>query len=104
RIRLTFRCRFTFITSGYGHSIANMCGLMLGLLVPNHGPDVTLGLYGYNLFWATVGNIVGGALFVAGLYWIGSPESRAQAAEKAAVETNGVLAHAPAVAEVQRVG
>jgi nitrite transporter len=100
RILLIFWCMFTFITSGYEHSIANMCGLMLGLLVPNHGPDVTLGLYGYNLLWATVGNIVGGALFVAGLYWIGSPKARA--VEKPA-ETNGVLTHPPAVAEVQRV-
>jgi nitrite transporter NirC len=103
RALLIFWCMFTFITSGYEHSIANMCGLMLGLLVPNHGPDVTLGLYGYNLFWATLGNIVGGALFVAGLYWIGSPESRAPSAEKAAAETNGVLAPAPAVTDVQRV-
>ena len=103
RILLIFWCMFTFITSGYEHSIANMCGLMLGLLVPNHGPDMTLGLYGYNLFWATLGNIVGGAVFVAGLYWIGSPEARARPEEEAAVGTNGVLAHTQVVAEVQRV-
>src|SRR5262249_31064250 len=103
RILLIFWCMFTFITSGYEHSIANMCGLMLGLLVPNHGPDVTLGLYGYNLFWATLGNIVGGALVVGGLYWIGGPESGARPEKQAGVETNGVLAPPPAVADVQRV-
>jgi nitrite transporter NirC len=103
RILLICMCMFTFITSGYEHSVANMCGLMLGLLVPNHGPDVTLGLYGYNLFWATLGNIVGGAVFVAGLYWLGSPEARAAAEERAAAGANGVLTHTPAVAEVQRV-
>ena len=26
---------------------------------------------------ATVGNVEGGAVFVAGTYWVGSPESRA---------------------------
>ena len=67
RILLIFWCMFTFITSGYEHSIANMCGLMLGLLLPNAGAHITPDLYAYNLFWATVGNIVGGALFVAGL-------------------------------------
>lgn len=103
RILLIFWCMFTFITSGYEHSIANMCGLMLGLLVPNHGPDVTLALYGYNLFWATLGNIVGGGLFVAGLYWIGSPQARGEAAEKALAEANGVLTHVTKVTELQRV-
>ncbi len=102
RILLIFWCMFTFITSGYEHSVANMCGLMLGLLLPNAGPHITPDLYAYNLFWATVGNIVGGALFVAGLYWIGSPKARA-AGEKPTPEANGVLAHGPAVAEVQRV-
>jgi len=40
RILLIWWCMFTFITSGYEHSIANMCGLMLGLLIP-HGPEIT---------------------------------------------------------------
>ena len=31
--------------------------------------------YWYNLFWATFGNIVGGAFFVAGMYWMGSPKA-----------------------------
>jgi nitrite transporter NirC len=103
RILLIFWCMFTFITSGYEHSIANMCGLMLGLLLPNAGSHITLDLYGYNLFWATLGNIVGGALFVAGLYWIGSPKARAQAAEKTVPEANGTLPRGATVAEVQRV-
>ena len=67
---------FTFITSGYEHSVANMCGLMLGLLIP-HGEKITWGGYAYNLGLATLGNIIGGALFVGGLYWIGSPKARA---------------------------
>src|SRR5438093_1426384 len=48
RILLIWWCMFTFITSGYEHSIANMCGLMLGLLLP-HGETVSWGGYWYNL-------------------------------------------------------
>src|SRR5437773_1906731 len=40
RILLIWWCMFTFITSGYEHSIANMCGLLLGLLLP-HGPAIS---------------------------------------------------------------
>jgi len=80
KIIMIWWCMFTFITSGYEHSIANMCGLMLGLLLP-HGdfPGVTWGGYAYNVALATIGNVIGGALLVAGLYWIGSPKARAAA-------------------------
>jgi nitrite transporter NirC len=78
RILLIWWCMFTFITSGYEHSIANMFGLALGLLVP-HPETITWGGYWYNIGLATLGNIVGGAVFVAGLYWIGSPKAREQA-------------------------
>jgi nitrite transporter NirC len=96
RILLIWWCMFTFITSGYEHSIANMCGLMLGLLLP-HGENITWAGYVYNLGLATLGNIVGGALLVAGLYWVGSPSARAQALEGGptngdAAEVNGVVA------------
>jgi hypothetical protein len=40
-----------------------------------------------------LGNIVGGAFFVAGAYWIGSPKAREQARKVVEAEsTNGVLA------------
>jgi nitrite transporter NirC len=79
RILMIWWCMFTFITSGFEHSIANMCGLMLGLLLPDHGVGITLGGYWYNLGLATLGNIVGGAVFVGMLYWIGSPKAREEA-------------------------
>src|SRR5262245_17264010 len=71
RILMIWWCMFTFITCAYEHSIANMCGLLLGLFLP-HGsfPGITFTGYAYNLGLATVGNIVGGALFVAGMYWL----------------------------------
>src|SRR5207302_7760998 len=56
RILLIWWCMFTFITSGYEHSVANMCGLLLGLFLP-HPETVTWAGYGYNLGLATAGNI-----------------------------------------------
>lgn len=93
KILLIWWCMFTFITSGYEHSIANMCGLMLGLLLP-HGDAITPGGYAYNLALATLGNTVGGAVFVAGLYWIGSSKARAKLREEApaAAWTTGEMA------------
>jgi nitrite transporter NirC len=92
RILMIWWCMFTFITSGYEHSIANMCGLMLGLLVP-HPETITWGGYVYNVGLATVGNIIGGAVFVGMVYWVGSPKARDQAAQEAAA----ALAQAPAL-------
>jgi nitrite transporter NirC len=92
RILLIWWCMFTFITSGYEHSIANMCGLLLGLLQP-HPETITWTGYAYNLGLATLGNVIGGALFVGGLYWIGSPKAR----EKLAVTDRSVPANGEAV-------
>ena len=83
RVLMIWWCMFTFITSGYEHSIANMCGLLLGILLP-HSEAVTWGGYWYNISLATVGNIIGGAVFVGCMYWVGSPKARAQAEESAA--------------------
>jgi nitrite transporter len=88
KILLIWWCMFTFITSGFEHSIANMCGLMLGLLMP-HGDKITWAGYGYNLGLATLGNVLGGAVFVACMYWLGSPKARALVRKEAeAVETS----------------
>ncbi|HKN56735.1 MAG TPA: formate/nitrite transporter family protein [Amycolatopsis sp.] len=101
RVLMIWWCMFTFITSGFEHSIANMCGLLLGLLVP-HSADISWAGYAYNLGLATLGNVVGGAFFVAGMYWLGCPQAQEDAkAAKVAAEANGVplapeLAGAPA--------
>src|SRR5437868_5531809 len=93
KILLIWWCMFTFITCGYEHSIANMCGLLLGLFLP-HGsfPGITWTGYAYNLGLSTLGNIVGGAFFVAGMYWLGSPKAQELARPAVSVEpTNGAL-------------
>ena len=97
KILLIWWCMFTFITCGYEHSVANMCGLMLGLLLP-HGDfaGITFGGYAYNVILATLGNIVGGAGFVAGMYWVGcrapKPATVAQQPELAAAGMNPAVA------------
>jgi nitrite transporter NirC len=92
RILMIWWCMFTFITCAYEHSIANMCGLMLGLLLPHEGvPGITWVGYTYNLWWATLGNIVGGAIFVGGMYWLGSPKVREQIKLERAELRNGAL-------------
>jgi nitrite transporter NirC len=98
RILMIWWCMFTFITCSYEHSIANMTALTMGLLLP-HGDvaGVTLAGWSYNLGLATLGNIIGGALFVAGLYWIGSPEARSAAAAV------GAMTKTPAVDDVTEV-
>jgi nitrite transporter NirC len=95
RIILIWWCMFTFITSGYEHSVANMFGLALGLFVP-HPETISWAGYWYNLGLATLGNIVGGALFVGGMYWLGSPEvkEKLKPAVDVTPSTNGAM-HPP---------
>jgi nitrite transporter NirC len=67
--------------------------LLLGLFLP-HGSfaGITWTGYAYNLGLATLGNIVGGALFVAGMYWLGSPKAQEIARPAPAAESaNGAL-------------
>lgn len=53
----------TFVTLGYEHCIANMFFIPLGMM---QGADVSVSAFVIdNLIPATIGNIVGGALFVA---------------------------------------
>jgi nitrite transporter NirC len=73
KLGLIFWCLFAFIASGFEHSIANMTLLTMGLLLP-HGADVTIAGLGRNLLATTLGNIVGGCLFVAVPYWIASSD------------------------------
>lgn len=63
-----FWCLYAFIASGYEHSVANMAVFALSLA----GPFVEgINLVGalQNLLWVTLGNILGGALFLGGFYW-----------------------------------
>jgi len=75
-----------FVSSGFEHSVANMFFIPMGITIANAAPELAAGalnmsvdqvlaMYNYghffmaNLIPVTLGNIVGGALFVGGFYW-----------------------------------
>ena len=83
KLVMVWWCMFTFIACSFEHSVANMSGILLGLLesdVALH-PKLTWTSYGYNLAVVTLGNIVGGAALVAGVYWLASPTLRGGVAD-----------------------
>ncbi|WP_397474948.1 formate/nitrite transporter family protein [Pusillimonas sp.] len=65
-------CLLAFIACGFEHCVANMTLLLLAL-AGQHPETVSLAGLAWNLGWVTLGNIVGGAVFVAGAYWAASP-------------------------------
>jgi nitrite transporter NirC len=81
-----FWCLLAFIACGFEHSVANMT--LLGLaLAGNHPETVSLSGFAWNLGWVTLGNVIGGAVFVAGAYYVstfGIPTAKSAAAEAAA--------------------
>lgn len=58
-----------FVTSGYEHSIANTALFTMALLAPQSTPAVSLSGAFANLVPVTIGNIIGGSLFVGLVYW-----------------------------------
>ncbi len=69
KLIMIFWCLFAFITTGFEHSIANMTLFTVALLQPAH-EAVSVGGFLYNLVVVTLGNIAGGAVFVAAPYYI----------------------------------
>lgn len=57
-----------FVALGFEHSVANMYFLPLGWLLGAEG--VTVGAIIVNLVPVTLGNIIGGSVFVALVYWL----------------------------------
>lgn len=73
-----------FVACGFEHSIANIYFIPIGLLIKAGAPDSFWGLIGRtpadfpaltwdgffaNLIPVTIGNIIGGSIFVAAVYW-----------------------------------
>jgi formate/nitrite transporter len=69
-----------FVTAGFEHSIANMYFIPIGLLIHIFDPafaapstlntaNLTIGGYMGNLIPVTIGNIIGGGVMVAAVYW-----------------------------------
>lgn len=71
-----------FVAAGFEHSIANMYFIPIGLFIQSFDPTFTAntGLDLANLTWSnfflanllpvTIGNIIGGTVFVAAIYWL----------------------------------
>ena len=73
-----------FVTMGFEHSVANMYFIALGLFIkggdaatvelaaiaPDKLSALTMGGYWGNLIPVTIGNMIGGILFVAVLYYM----------------------------------
>jgi formate/nitrite transporter len=57
-----------FVALGFEHSVANMYVIALALM--NGVAGVTLAGFLSNLVPVTAGNVVGGGVFVAGVYWL----------------------------------
>lgn len=70
KLIMIFWCIFVFMVCGFEHSIADMS--IEGVALVNGG--ITLGQYTYSVLLATVGNLVGGFLFVAAPYYCISRE------------------------------
>lgn len=73
KLVLLWWCLYAFIASGYEHSVANMTLLSLSLLLPNHPETITVAGWAHNMVPVTLGNMVGGAVFVGMAYWFVSP-------------------------------
>ncbi|NMO96380.1 formate/nitrite transporter family protein [Paenibacillus lemnae] len=58
---------FCFFISGYEHSIANMCTFAIALVV-DHPDTISLSGAVYNLVPVTLGNLIGGGVFMAYMY------------------------------------
>ena len=77
---------------------ANSLGTQYSILEGGSAENITWAGYAYNVGLATLGNIIGGAFFVAGVYWVGSPRVRAEV--RAAANLNGAPAEGDALAKL----
>ncbi|MCP3986456.1 MAG: formate transporter FocA [bacterium] len=68
-----------FVACGFEHCVANMYFIPIGLFIRNQGTGIDLGAGASGLSWSgffidnllpvTIGNIIGGAVMVGGIYW-----------------------------------
>lgn len=75
KLVMIFWCLFAFITSGFEHSIANMTLMGISLFLP-HPETVSVAGYWANLIPVTLGNMVGGAVFLGLGYWLVGREKK----------------------------
>jgi len=69
KIMLIFWPITIFVAAGYEHSVANMFTFSMALL-GEHPANITLTGAIHNLVWVTLGNLIGGSVFMALGYWL----------------------------------
>lgn len=79
KLIMVFWCIFVFMSCGCEHSVANMSVMAVGLFNPGEAV-VSIGGYFSNLLFVTLGNMIGGILFVALPYFLISKEKSGKAA------------------------
>ncbi|MFA9556519.1 formate/nitrite transporter family protein [Evansella sp. AB-rgal1] len=87
KLVMIFWCLFAFITSGFEHSIANMTLFSVALLVPSPESVSLMGM-GANLIPVTIGNMIGGIVFVGAAYWYSISAPAEKTKEKFSISTN----------------
>lgn len=71
KLIMIFWCIYTFITCGFEHSIANMTLFSLAMML-EHPETITMAAIFHNLIPVTIGNIIGGGLFIGcSVYYLG---------------------------------
>ncbi|WP_317624096.1 formate/nitrite transporter family protein [Salipaludibacillus neizhouensis] len=86
KLIMIFWCLFAFITSGFEHSIANMTVLSIGLMVP-HPDTVSLAGMAANLIPVSIGNMIGGVVFVGAAYWYSISDTKPNRARNTTLST-----------------
>ncbi len=69
KLIMIFWCLYAFVALGFEHSVANMASLSLSLL-QSHTAAISWQGMVYNLFWVSIGNMIGGGVFVGAAYLI----------------------------------
>ncbi|GGP14194.1 formate/nitrite transporter family protein [Oceanobacillus neutriphilus] len=85
KLIMIFWCLFAFITSGFEHSVANMTVLTTALMIP-HPETISLAGLAANLIPVSLGNIVGGAVFIGAAYWYGITQKNSNVQSESAVD------------------
>ena len=80
KLIMTIWCVFIFMVCGFEHSVANM-GIIGVALVNPCGHDITMLGYLNNLFWVTLGNILGAVAFIAFPYHVMLRQERHETVE-----------------------
>lgn len=75
KLIILFLSLFAFVTSGFEHCIANM--ITFATCILSGATSVTLSGMAYNLLFVTLGNMVGGILFLGvGTYFMGKSDDK----------------------------